>query len=66
MPATRTERTTPPAEPPATGILLAAAAVCETHGTQHLAERLDTLRDELASLTECPRFELKTLSKPNK
>lgn len=52
MPATRTERPTPPAEPPATGILLAAAAVCETRGIQHLAERLDTLRDELASLTE--------------
>lgn len=64
MPATRTERTTPPAEPPATGILLAAAVVCETRGIHHLAKRLDTLRDELASLTECP--ELKTLSKPNK
>ena len=50
MPATRTERTTPPAEPPATGILLAAAAVCETHGTQHLAERLDNLRDELGEI----------------
>lgn len=50
MPATRTERPTPPAEPPATGILLAAAAVCETHGTQHLAERLDNLRDELGEI----------------
>nr|DAF00039.1 MAG TPA: hypothetical protein [Caudoviricetes sp.] len=64
MPATRTERPTPPAEPPATGILLAAAAVCETRGIHHLAKHLGTLRDELTSLTECP--ELKTLSKPNK
>ena len=53
MPATRTERPTPPVEPPAMGVLLAAAAVCETRGIHHLAERLDTLRDELASLTGC-------------
>ena len=37
----------------AVGVLLAAAAVCETRGIHHLAERLDTLRDELASLTGC-------------
>ena len=56
MPATRTARPTPPVEPPAVGVLLAAAAVCETRGIHHLAERLDALRNELGEInTDSPR-----------
>ena len=46
-PATRAHRTTPHQPPPAAGLIMAAAAICEVHVTRENSQRFATISAQL-------------------
>ena len=51
-PATRAHRTTPPPEPPAVGLLMAAAAICQVRADRETQPHIARVTEHLYEATE--------------